>query len=218
MPTATISDVAGTVTLGTALPETYNVGAWMYIGANQLKASIAAAWHWVVMSSTTLGQVCTETYDPTIELPYVPASCTAFADTVPGTITGYTAGEVTWVQITKPTNALGKNGSIKVDALLRNNNSSSFKTYRLSYGGTSVVGVTASTTTATGIQYRLNNRGITTKLGGYYATYGGSATPITAITVDDASSQNIAYSLGIAAASNVAGVQSLEMSFSKAPE
>jgi hypothetical protein len=210
MPSGTISDTAATITLQAALPENYTGGVWGYMAANQIKASIAAAWHWAVATSTTVLQICQETYNPATQTPYVPASCTAFTDAVPGGTTGYTADKVLFAKISKPANALGVNGWFTMDAFIRASNGGG--TYRLNYGSTQV----ASHATSSGqwFKAKTQNRGVINSQSTFFTT-GSTMDSVTAVT--DANAYDIGAYVQINSASAVAGYQTLELTYSKAP-
>jgi hypothetical protein len=63
-PSGTIA-TNGVVTLGTALPTTYDMGAWVYFPAGAVVSGLAGL-YWVVFSSTTVGQVYTNFIDSSV--------------------------------------------------------------------------------------------------------------------------------------------------------
>lgn len=104
----------GVVTLGTALPATYSGGIWLRLPAGAVVGG-AAGLYWVVMSSTTVGQVYTAFADPATEfIPYVPAGPLVQAV---GSNVGYTqttGADITLVNVTLPAGTLGPRGMLDI--------------------------------------------------------------------------------------------------------
>ena len=170
------------------------------------------------MSTTEIGQICQEVYDPTTQIPYVPAACTAYTNATPGALTGTSGVEVTWVQATKPANALGKNGYIDITMWPRNENSAGAKQYILTYGATDFYTPTLTTETGNLYRVRQQNRGVANSQNGYAFPEGATVTTTTASAIDDASAQTVYVKLYQNTATSCAGMHMLDIKFSGASQ
>lgn len=110
-PSGTVA-TNGVVTLGTALPTTYDMGAWVYLPAGAVVSGLAGL-YWVVFSSTTVGQVYTNYIDPTVAFdPSTKPSGTLVTAT--GSNSAYTglATTATFISINIPGNTVGEHSQI----------------------------------------------------------------------------------------------------------
>ena len=149
----------GAVSAMTALPTTYDGGAWLYLPANAIQAGSAAGFYWFVASSTTAGTVYNSTFDG-LSVPAA-GTTTAFVSTGPGAFTGVAAGEIVAVTITIAANTVGANGRILYDIPLTNNTAAGNKIVRLKLGATTHVQQTLTTTAFLLLQGAIFNRGVT---------------------------------------------------------
>ncbi len=218
MPTGSISDAAATVTLGTALPVAYPNGVWQYVEAGKPRADLPAAWRWTLMSTTTLCQICQETYDPTTQKPYIPASCTAFTDATPGTITGVITTYIPWIQFSVPANSLGKNGKIVSESWVRTNNSAGNKQVRITFGASNVVDRGYTTSTGELLYAITQNNGVVARQRSYYRTNMGLPNSVTASTEDTTAAKTYYFYLRLNTATDVLGIDGTEITVSGAPE
>lgn len=130
-PTGTVG-ANGALTLGTALPNIYSVGLYLYFPAGAVYSGSAAGSYWCVMSSTTVGTVYNNVL---VDVPSVPSSPTAIVDAGPGAFTGVTS-EVTLASYTIKGGTLGTNGQVRSDETWLANNTAGAKTIRGKFGGT----------------------------------------------------------------------------------
>jgi hypothetical protein len=151
----------GALTLTTALPATYSVGAYMYFPANAISAGSSAGLYYVVMSSTTVGTIYNNTYSG--GQPSIPTDLVAFSTTGPGAYTQSTGVEVTLVSFTVPGGVLGINGKLDFESIVENNNSGDSKSYKVKFDSVDLVA--QSTTTSLGGRYMatISNAGIENK-------------------------------------------------------
>jgi len=123
----------GALTLGTALPTTYNGGIWLYFPAGAAYAGSVAGNYWCVMSSTTAGTI----YNTLLgaSWPTIPANPTPIVAAGPGAYTGSTA-EITLATVTVPGGMIGQNGRLRWSLKTTQNNSANAKTSGTKLGGT----------------------------------------------------------------------------------
>lgn len=141
----------GAVTFGTAFPETFSGGIWCYFPADAIFTGSSAGLYWVIMSSTTAGTVYNNTYDPTASYPvYLTVSPTPFVSTGPGSYTGATA-EIDVASVLVPGNAIGKNGRLLSQMLVRCVANVNSKFCRGYYGGSIVGQISTSSGTVLNI-------------------------------------------------------------------
>jgi hypothetical protein len=141
----------------TALPVTYS-SCYMYFPADAIRATVAeapgppvvpavpgtsAGWYYVVMSSTTAGSIKNNVY--TSGVPIIPSSLTAFVTTGPGAFT-QTTSEITALSFTVPANILGDTGALRFVVRGENSASADDKTYKVTFGGSTVIGGVVNTT------------------------------------------------------------------------
>ena len=113
IPNSSTVATNGSITL-TALPDTYALGAWVYLPAGAIVGG-AAGFYWTVFSSTTEGIVKTNYVDPSATefLPYVP---TGTLTTAVGSNSAYvtpTASDVALINITLPANTVSVGSVLK---------------------------------------------------------------------------------------------------------
>jgi hypothetical protein len=159
-PTGTMAN-NGAVTLGTALDRTYSEGCWMWFPAGAVATGVpaAAAWLWVVMSSTTVGTVFNSTYttgNPTA------GTATAYATTGPGAFTGDTTEHGVTIPIAA--GLMGANGVVTAGVQYRHNSTAGTKTGRIRFSGSAgTILVSNAPTASTGLRLRaeIGNSGAT---------------------------------------------------------
>lgn len=137
----------GTVTLGTALQLTYPQ-AWLYLPAGAVVGG-SAGWYYVIMSSTTVGQVYTN-YQATMTQPLALGAAATLTAAV-GSNSGYT-GVTTTVQMAAaviPAGLLGTNGAVRMTGYWAHNSTAGAKVAGILFGGSTVL--TSSQTTTLGI-------------------------------------------------------------------
>ena len=154
MPSGTLSaGSSGHFVSGTALPNTYSAGLWMYFAANVIVTpNISAGFYWCVFSNTTTCTIYTNG----------PGSA-AINFSVGGATTGYTGGEVTAREVPILAGLMGENGQLETTINNSHLNSATAKTTRVKLGGTicssgapttsaSTFGKAVTTNTTSGVQ------------------------------------------------------------------
>lgn len=155
-PTGTMAN-NGAITLGTALPMIY-AKAYIHLPANAIVAGSAAGWYYVVMASTTVGQVFNNTY--VAGLPAIPGIPTAFVTTGPGAYAGVTTLQ-TAQSISVPANSMGPNGVIRYSFTMTCPSNANNKTVFASYGAFSPADIIVTTNPAATLTRSFANRGVT---------------------------------------------------------
>jgi len=110
-PSGTVA-TSGVVTLGTALPTTYDMGAWLYLPAGAVSGGLAGL-YWTVFSSTTVGQVYVNFIDPAVAFdPATRPSGTLTAAV--GSNSAYTGlgTTTTFINVNIPANTVGDHSHI----------------------------------------------------------------------------------------------------------
>lgn len=103
-----------TVALFAILPSAY-----VYLPANAIVAGSAAGWYYTTFSSTTVGTVFNNVYNPAVGgVPAIPGAPTAFVTTGPGAFTGVVTLQQ-GITYTMPANTMGVNGKLRIDTLVR---------------------------------------------------------------------------------------------------
>lgn len=143
----------------TALPLTYSEGCYMLFPAGAIAAGVpaAAAWYWVVMSSTTAGTIYNSTYTSGIP---AAGTQTAFATTGPGAFVGVSA-ETTSIQVTLSANSLGVKGKLRMFDDFQATNTAGVKTINKKFGGTTVQSSVATSQLGCSPLCVISNRGAT---------------------------------------------------------
>ena len=129
----------GVITLTTALDRTY-ANCYMYFPAGAFTAS-AAGFYYVVMSSTTVGQMYTTVYSSGV--PATPAAPVAVS-TGAGAYTQTTAADLTGLTVTLPAGTIGLNGQIRVEEALALINTAGTKTAKCNFGGSDYGTITSA--------------------------------------------------------------------------
>lgn len=157
-PTGAVGE-NGALTLGTALPATYNDGIFLHFPAGAVQADSPAGFYFCTMTSGTEGTVFGDIYTPGTAAPTLPAAPAAIVDPGPGAYVGETAA-VAAVSITLPGGLLGPNGRARFDLLGAHTDSAGDKTYSVHFGGEAIVAATGSTSQSLSIPgFLLANRG-----------------------------------------------------------
>lgn len=175
----------GALTSGTALPETYSSGIWLYFPAGAVSSGSAAGFYWTVMTNTTAGTVYTNTVDPSTggNVCSTPASPTAVSDAGPGAYTGVTSSTITMMSTYIPGGLMGLHGRIVASWGWWLTNNANTKTGSASYGGTELFSRSNSSVVGVKDCVIIHNRGAVNKqisVGSSSACAGGSgAAPLT---------------------------------------
>ena len=110
-PSGTVA-TNGVVTLGTALPTTYDMGAWVYLPAGAVVGGLAGL-YWVVFSSTTVGQVYTNYIDPAVAFdPSTKPGGTLVTATGSNSAYAGLATTATFINVNVAGNTVGEHGQI----------------------------------------------------------------------------------------------------------
>ena len=154
-PNGTIA-TNGTITFGTALPLIYP-RAWVYFPAGAVVGGLVG-WYYVIMSSTTVGVVYTA-YQATMTLPFAMLPAAQMTVAV-GSNSAYTqsTSSVTMASVSVPSNTMGENGELSFDGLFSYNNSAGAKVAGCSFGGSTVLTVSGTTTLSVNITKSVQNR------------------------------------------------------------
>ena len=149
IPNSSTVATNGSITL-TALPDTYALGAWVYLPAGAIVGG-AAGFYWTVFSSTTAGIVKTNYVDPSATefLPYVP---TGTLTTAVGSNSAYvtpTASDIALINITLPANTVSVGSALKAFCRVTCSNAADAKTVKHLLGSTTI-GSQAFTTSTGG--------------------------------------------------------------------
>ena len=125
----------GAFTLSGAILSTLVMpAAYFYLPANAGGSGCAAGWYYTTMSSTIVGVIYGNTFDPASgSVPTVPASPTTFAGSPTGRITQVTT-ELTVLQKTLPAGVIGKNGYIEAGYKILGTATAGAKTARIRAG------------------------------------------------------------------------------------
>lgn len=147
VPSGTINTGASdNITLGTALPRVVSEGLWMYLPAiGTTDPTIAAGYHWVVMSSTTEGTI----YGGDAPVDFETGD----------TYTQTTGSDIGIVAVTVPGEAMGENGSVEMTADITILNSANDKIVKAKFDGAVFGASTLTTSAGASLTARLTNRG-----------------------------------------------------------
>jgi hypothetical protein len=164
-PTGTIT-ANGALVSGTALPQIYgptgvSPGIWLNFPAGAVKAGSAAGFYWVIMTSVTAGTV----YNNTLTVPgskRPPALIIPVVDAGPGSYVGISSAQ-TLDSITVPANSMGLSGAMWLFIRWSFPTSGSTKTINGSFGGTSYVAPSRTTSITDQWCFLLSNRGSATQ-------------------------------------------------------
>ena len=132
------------ITAMTALPRTFNNGAYIWLPAGAVAAGVpaAATWYYFVASSTTAGTCYNNTY--TSGTPTIPVSPTAFSTTGPGAFAGDT-GTINGPAITIPGGMMGINGRVEARTSYEMNNTAGTKVASNTFGAATASSFSFST-------------------------------------------------------------------------
>jgi len=193
----------GTITLVTALPTTYT-RAWVRLPASAVVGGLAGLYY-ATFISTTVGSIKTNFADAASSFtPYIPESPVAAVGSG-AAYTQTTAADITLANITVPGGFMGANGSVRSTLVFANNNSANTKT--LAYRFASVVNITTSQTTSTGVRTQLqtSNRG-SESLNYTYPSigscFGPTSNPPPYTTVDTSANQSLTLTGQLAVATD----------------
>ena len=177
IPNSSTVATNGSITL-TALPDTYALGAWVYLPAGAIVGG-AAGFYWTVFSSTTEGIVKTNYVDPSATefLPYVP---TGTLTTAVGSNSAYvtpTASDVALINITLPANTVSVGSALKAFCRVTCPSTANAKTVKHLLGTTTIgyqtfAGLTTGGILTTATFSRTNAKQIT----GTFGDSGSTAT------------------------------------------
>lgn len=160
-PTGSVA-ANGAITLGTALNTTFSGGLWLYLPAGAAYAGSTAGFYWAVMSSTTLGTLYNNTYNPVTDSGAPPASPTAISAAGPGAYSGTTA-EITALSVNIPGGLLGVQGGISTFSRLSWNSSAGNKALFLKYGGVELASTTFANVLSSSRSLSFTNIGVADK-------------------------------------------------------
>lgn len=162
----------GALTAITALDTTYSDGVWMLFPAGAVAAGVpaAAAWLWVVMSSTTAGTVFNSTY---VSGQVSPGAATAFVTTGPGAFTGVT-GANNAIVVSVPAGSLGTQGFLAYDYQADCNSNANGKNISAVFGATTYNTFALASALSGRFCGVIQNRGLATRqVGNNILTTGG---------------------------------------------
>ena len=207
LPSGSVAD-NGALTLGKALPITYDMGLYGYFKAGALYAGSAAGLYWVVMSSTTVGAVYADTY--TSGKPVAPTSPTPIVATGPGAYTQTTGSDIVLLDVTVPGGFLGKQGIIDIWAEGPATNNANSKSAKAKIGASTLNAVSPASNTGWSYSYRFMNSNLETK-NGYVALPTGSGNAITRTTIDTTANFSVQILAQMATATDFVGLEHLEL-------
>jgi hypothetical protein len=201
----------GVITLGTALPRTYSAGIWLYLPAGAVSGG-AAGLYWCVMSSTTVGQVYTNSVDTSQGfVPYVPTGVLVNAVGSNSAYTQTINTSIALANLTLPAGSLGPNGQIRMNWEFSYNIAAGNKTFSSLINGSQLASSLRSTTGGhDSYTLRLRNLGVQNSNSVYAISESGtsSVTPQSIISVDTSVSQVIAIYINIDTATNYGVIDS----------
>ncbi len=204
-PNGSVTDTAGDITLGTALDQTYP-NMYIYLAANALGNSNAAGWFYATCSSTTACKVYNNVYSS--GNPTIPASPTAFSNTVSASYTTTTGTYLASYSIIIPGYQVGPYDAVEVLGTLLWNNTANNKAASVYYGGVSFYTGTFTTNHVTGFDWGFRNVGttnaqelITTTNGASGGFAPQSGAPALA-TIDTTTAQTLTVKLEMATATD----------------
>jgi hypothetical protein len=212
-PSGTIA-TNGVVTLGTALPATYDMGAWVYFPAGAVVSGLAGL-YWVVFSSTTVGQVYTNFIDSSV--PFNPTTRpSGTLTTTVGSNTAFTGvtGAVNMVHFDIPAGTINDNSQLVINEEFSYNLTAGSKQLNRVAGGSTLT--TSSRTSSGGhdsATSRLRFRGV--KNSAWF--YPSSENNFTAtqgfikITVDHTSAVTYRWTLNTAVATDHMVIEALSI-------
>lgn len=176
LPNSSTVAANGAITL-TALPDTYALGAWVYLPAGAIVGG-AAGFYWTVFSSTTAGIVKTNYVDPSATefLPYVP---TGTLTTAVGSNSAYvtpTASDIALINITLPANTVSVGSALKAFCRVTCPSAGDAKTVKHLLGTTTIGNVVFTTSTGGTLTTATFSRTDAKQIMGTFGDSGTSAT------------------------------------------
>lgn len=148
----------GALTIGTALGLVY-ARIYLYFPAGAVYAASPEGFYYTEMTSTTLGTVYGNIYNPQTMEPTIPAVKTPVVDAGPGAYTGI-ATETTAVYATVPGGLLGTSGSVETTFLQSHTNSVGNKTCTGFFGASTFMSINATTSASLAMPLvTISNRG-----------------------------------------------------------
>lgn len=193
----------GIITLSTALPLTYSSGIWVRLPAGAVVGGLAGL-YWVVMTSTTQGQVYAIFSDSASEfVPRIPTGALVAAVGSNAAYTQTTGADVTVFNVVLPGMSMGDNGSLRCHYSTSNNSSAGAKTSRVKHGTTTLGNMSMSATTSTGgvTGAYIRNRGVQSSQVGGSITQSASNPP-TMAAVNTAVDGQLTVTLQLAVATD----------------
>lgn len=191
----------GLITLGTALPTTYSAGIWLRLPAGAVVGG-SAGLYWAVMTSTTQGQVYTNFADPASEfIPSIPSGDLVAAIGSNAAYMQTTGADITLVNVTVPSGAMGAMGKLRYTGLPGWLNSAGTKTFKLYHGGVSLVSLVRTTSTNDQHFFELFNRGAGRQVHSN-SIAPGSATSLSYRSVDTSVDQSFSFTGQLTAATD----------------
>ena len=161
-PTGTIltAGTLGQITLTVALPQIYDGGCWIYLPAAAITGGALGLWY-AVMSSTTVGIVYNNFWDPTVTSDFNGAKPAVLGSPVSGSGSAYTAVTAATKIFTAiiPGTAMGPFGNCEVLTQIGSSNTAAAKTSTTKFGGTAVCSTSNTTTFLAKAGATVSNRG-----------------------------------------------------------
>lgn len=147
IPNSSTVATNGDITV-TALADTYDGGAWVYLPANAIVGGLAGL-YWTIFSSTTAGNVKTNYVNPatTEFIPYVPEGTPVSAVGSNSAYTTTTGSDLPLVNITLPANSVSPGSALKVYSRVTCPNAADNKIVKHKLGTTDMGSQTFTTST-----------------------------------------------------------------------
>lgn len=200
VPNGTVA-TNGTITVGTALPLIYPQ-AWVYLPAGAVVGGLVG-WYYVIFSSTTVGVVYTS-YQATMSTPLALGAAATLTVAV-GSNSAYTqaTSAVVVASHSVPAGLLGTNGRVRFDGLFSYNNSAGAKVSGCTFGGSTVLTVSGTTTLSVDIKKTVQNRSATQQVIRVAVDSGAvSAVAPTLLAIDTTADVTVAFTGQIAVATD----------------
>ncbi len=203
LPSSGSFSTNGALTLTTALNYTFPA-AYLYFPAGAICSGSTAGLYYTVMSSTTAGTVYNNTYSS--GRPSVIASPTTYTcGTGPGPYTQTTGSAIALVTYSVNGNLMGAYGGLGLDEQWGFANSSNTKTFTTTFGGSTLLNLTATTTASAEWKTWVFNTGSLSTQVANPAGLGGFGTAVgnnLHLTVNTANAQNVVVSGQLATATD----------------
>jgi len=204
----------GAVTLTTALQFTYSGGCYMHFPANAIVAGSAVGFYWVVMSSTTVGQVFNNRY-VTGTAPRIPVDALVpFVTTGPGAYTQLTS-VIDFVTYKLPAGCMGNYGSFLAQPIFTYPNNANNKTLVILLAGTQIYSKARTTALGDFALIDFHNRGIKNRqISGWSTTAvptAPSASAAVAFAIDTSVEMTMLYRAQLAVATDYVVLESCKV-------